>query len=139
MSFSSAGIDAVLQAPPPPFSAAQACEIGRAAFGIEAVSARSLGSERDQAFLLAGASGAGTAVLKVSNPAENPAVLDMEALAALHAARCDPGLAVAQPRRRAPTGGLSPASAGGPAAFRGPWRDKGTGGWVRACDGLPGP
>src|SRR5258708_39508603 len=69
MSFSSAGIDAVLQAPPPPFSAAQACEIGRAAFGIEALSARSLGSERDQAFLLAGASGAGTAVLKGSNPA----------------------------------------------------------------------
>ena len=64
MSLSSAGIDAVLQAPPPSFSTAQACEIGRAAFGIEAVSARSLGSERDQAFLLTGESAAGMAVLK---------------------------------------------------------------------------
>src|SRR5258708_22638953 len=97
MSFSSAGIDAVLQAPPPPFSAAQACEIGRAAFGIEAVSARSLGSERDQAFLLAGASGAGTAGLKVSTPAEDHAVPDMEALTAAHAPRYDPRRTVPQP------------------------------------------
>ena len=138
MSVSSTGIDAVLQAPPPLFSAAQACEIGRAAFGIEALSARSLGSERDQAFLLAGASGAGTAVLKVSNPAENPAVLDMEALAALHAARCDPGLTIAQPRRRTHTGGIAPASAGDPSAFRVRWQHNGTGYWVRAYDVLPG-
>src|SRR5258708_34404407 len=100
VSVSSTGIDAVLQAPPPLFSAAQACEIGRAAFGIEALSARSLGSERDQAFLLAGASGAGTAVLQGSNPAENPGGLDMEGLAGVHAPPCDPGLTVRQPRPR---------------------------------------
>src|SRR5258708_19226836 len=82
MSFSSAGIDAVLQAPPPPFSAAQACEIGRAAFGIEAVSARSLGSERDQAFLLAGASGAGPAVVQRSNTPADPARVGIAAPAA---------------------------------------------------------
>src|SRR5258708_10963869 len=99
VSVSSTGIDAVLQAPPPLFSAAQACEIGRAAFGIEALSARSLGSERDQAFLLAGASGAGTAVAKVSNPAQNPAVIHMDALATFHAARWDPAPPISHPRR----------------------------------------
>ena len=146
MSVSSTGIDAVLQAPSPPFSAAQACEIGRAAFGIEAVSARSLGSERDQAFLLAGASGAGAAVLKVSNPAEDPAVLDMEALAASHALRCDPGLTIAQPisqpisqpRRGAHTEGTAPGADGDPSACRVRWQHNGTGYWVRAYDVLPG-
>jgi 4-aminobutyrate aminotransferase-like enzyme/Ser/Thr protein kinase RdoA (MazF antagonist) len=139
LSLLSPGIDAVLQAPAPPFSTAQACEIGRAAFGIEAVSARSLGSERDQAFLLAGASGAGTAVLKISNPAEDTAVLDMEALAASHAARCDPGLTVAQPRPRALADGTGPAvSAGDPSACRERWQHNGTGYWVRAYDVLPG-
>ena len=138
MSVSSAGIDAVLQAPPPPFSAAQACEIGRAAFGIEAVNARSLGSERDQAFLLAGASGVGMAVLKVSNPAEDEAVLDMEALAASHAARCDPGLTIAQPRRRMHHGGTASDAGRDPSACRVRWQHNGTGYWVRAYDVLPG-
>jgi len=138
VSVSSTGIDAVLQAPPPLFSAAQACEIGRAAFGIEALSVRSLGSERDQAFLLAGASGAGTAVLKVSNPAEDHAVLDMEALAASHAPRYDPGLTIAQPLRRAHAGGITLAAAGDPSACRVRWQHDGTGYWVRAYDVLPG-
>jgi 4-aminobutyrate aminotransferase-like enzyme/Ser/Thr protein kinase RdoA (MazF antagonist) len=136
---SSTGIDAVLQAPPPPFSAAHACEIGRTVFGIEAVSARSLGSERDQAFLLAGASDAGTAVLKISNPAEDTAVLDMEALAAWHVVRCDPGLTVAQPRPRALADGTEPTvTAGDPSACRVRWQHNGTGYWVRAYDVLPG-
>ena len=39
--------------------------------------------------------------MKVSNPAEDPATLDMEALVALHAVAADPGLAIAQPRRTA--------------------------------------
>ena len=138
MSVSSFGIDAVLQAPPPPFTASQACEIGRAAFDIEAVSAHSLGSERDQAFLLAGGSGAAAAVLKISNPAEDTAVLDMEALAAWHAARYDPGLTIAQPLRRAPAEGTRPAVDGDPAACRVHWDHNGTGYWVRAYDVLPG-
>ena len=93
-------IDAVLQTQPPAFTPEQACEIGRGTFGIEAPGASSLGSERDQAFMLTGPSGSGVAVLKVSNPAEDPSMLDMEAMAALHAARCDPGLTIAEPRRR---------------------------------------
>ena len=49
--------------------------------------------------MLLDAAGDGLAILKVSNPAEDPATLDMEALVAFHAVRADPGLAVAQPRR----------------------------------------
>lgn len=118
---------------PPAFSAAQACEIGRAAFGLDAADAASLGSERDQAFLLTGPSG--SAVLKVSNPAEDPAMLDMEAMAALHAARCDPGLTVAVPRRRT---GPATADGGGLAGHRVRWLHDGTGYWARAYDLLPG-
>ena len=92
-------IDAVLQAPPPTFSPAEACVLGQQTFGIPAVAARNLGSERDQTFMLLDTADEGLAVLKVSNPAEDPATLDMEALAAFHAATADPGLAIAQPRR----------------------------------------
>jgi 4-aminobutyrate aminotransferase-like enzyme/Ser/Thr protein kinase RdoA (MazF antagonist) len=138
VSVSPFGIDAVLQAPPPPFTASQACEIGREAFDIEAMSAQSLGSERDQAFLLAGGSGAAAAVLKISNPAEDTAVLDMEALAASHAARYDPGLTVAQPRQRARAADTRPIADGDPATCRVRWEHDGTGYWVRAYDVLPG-
>ncbi len=91
-------IDAVLRHPPPAFTPAQACEIALETFGIAADAARNLGSERDQAFLLTGAAGAGIAVLKISNPAEDPDMLDMEALVAHHVMRWDPGLTVAVPR-----------------------------------------
>jgi Ser/Thr protein kinase RdoA (MazF antagonist) len=70
----------------------------------------------------------------VSNPAEDPAMLDMEAMAALHAARCDPGLTVALPRRRARPAG----DGGGLAGCRVRWQHDGTGFWVRAYDVLPG-
>src|SRR5260370_921002 len=76
--------------------------------------------------------------MKVRSPAEDHAVLDMEALAASHAARCDPGLTIAQPRRRTHTGGIAPASAGDPSACRVRWQHDGTGYWVRAYDVLPG-
>ena len=139
MTVSSAGIDAVLQAQPPAFTPEQAAGIGRGTFGIEASGARSLGSERDQAFLLTGRSGSGTAVLKVSNPAEDPAVLDMEALAALHALRCDPGLAIALPRRRPMTADARRGRRTGDLAdFRVRWNHRGIGHWVRAYDVLPG-
>ncbi len=136
MTVSSTGIDAVLQALPPAFSPEQACEIGLAAFGVESSGARSLGSERDQAFLLTCPSGSGAAVLKVSNPAEDPAMLDMEALAALHAARCDPALTVALPRRR--TGAHGAQDDGDMTERRVRWMHRGTGYWVRAYDVLPG-
>jgi Ser/Thr protein kinase RdoA (MazF antagonist) len=132
---SSTAIDAVLQTQPPAFTPEQACEIGRGTFGIEASGATNLGSERDQAFMLTGSSGSRVAVLKVSNPAEDPAMLDMEATAALHAARCDPGLTIAVPRRR-PTGQVPrPAEL---ADFRARWNHHGAGHWVRAYDVLPG-
>jgi 4-aminobutyrate aminotransferase-like enzyme/Ser/Thr protein kinase RdoA (MazF antagonist) len=137
MTDSSEGVDAVLQAPPPTFSPAQACEIGRASFGIDALSARSLGSERDQAFLLTGQAGSGVAVLKVSNPAEDPAMLDMEALAAFHVLRCDPGLTVALPRLpRRDVGGLVSADDVARTRVRSDY--DGISCWVRAYDLLPG-
>jgi 4-aminobutyrate aminotransferase-like enzyme/Ser/Thr protein kinase RdoA (MazF antagonist) len=132
---SPAAIDAVLQTQPPAFTPEQACQIGRGTFGIEASGASSLGSERDQAFMLTGPSGSGVAVLKVSNPAEDPAMLDMEAMAALHAARCDPGLTIAVPRRRPTVQAPRPAEL---AEFRARWNHHGAGHWVRAYDVLPG-
>jgi 4-aminobutyrate aminotransferase-like enzyme/Ser/Thr protein kinase RdoA (MazF antagonist) len=138
VSFSSAGIDAVLQQQPPAFSAAQACEIAQATFGIEAAGARNLGSERDQAFLLTGASGTGTAVLKVSNPAEDPGMLDMEAMAALHAARCDQELTIALPLPSPVQDAAAGPSGSDLARRRVRWMHDGTGYWVRAYDLLPG-
>jgi 4-aminobutyrate aminotransferase-like enzyme/Ser/Thr protein kinase RdoA (MazF antagonist) len=127
------GIDAVLLAQPPAFSAPDAAEMARAAFGIDASGARNLGSERDQTFMLTGKDGEGLAVLKVSNPAEDPATLDMEALVAFHAVRTDPGLAVAQPRR-SPTAGADT----GATAYRVRWDHEGAVHWLRAYDLLPG-
>ncbi len=142
------GIDAVLLAPPPALSAEDARSAALTAFGVEAAGARSLGSERDQAFLLTGSSGDGVAVLKVSNPAEDPAMLDAEALAARHAAACDPGLRIALPRRAVAGSGHGAARGAGAAAagagegdmaaYRARWAANGTGHWVRAYDVLPG-
>jgi 4-aminobutyrate aminotransferase-like enzyme/Ser/Thr protein kinase RdoA (MazF antagonist) len=135
---SSSGIDAVLEALPPAFSPAQACEVGRTGFGIDATAAASLGSERDQAFLLTDAAGARTGVLKISNPAEDPAMLDMEASAVFHAVQVDPELTIALPRRPVHAGG-EPAPPGGDAAGRRlRWEQDGTFYWARAYDVLPG-
>ncbi len=133
-------IDAVLLSQPPAFSTEQAVEIGAATFGIRSAAARNLGSERDQTFLLLDAAGTGQAVLKVSNPAEDPATLDMEALVARHAVRADPGLSVAQPRRTAHSLGSPVGGAGEDdvTAFRAPWRSGAGQSWVRAYDVLPG-
>jgi len=135
---SASGIDAVLRAQPPSFSAAIACEIGRAAFGLQAVDALNLGSERDQAFLLTNGSGSGVAVLKISNPAEDPATLDMEALAAFHAARYDPALTIALPRLAPDAATESVADGARVAACRVRWECDGTAYWTRAYDVLPG-
>jgi 4-aminobutyrate aminotransferase-like enzyme/Ser/Thr protein kinase RdoA (MazF antagonist) len=90
-------VDGVLAAPRPSFTAADVLDIARRTFGIGADAATDLGSERDQAFLLEAAGGDGLAVCKLSNAAEDPAILDMEALAALHASRVDPDLPLALP------------------------------------------
>ena len=108
-----AGFDTVLRASPPAFTDDDAPDLGRRSFGVEAASAENLGSERDQTFLLRDAAGEPLAIMKVSNAAEDPATLDMEALAALHAGATDPELPVALPRL-AP--GADPAD--GPAAHR---------------------
>src|SRR4051794_22170277 len=131
------GIEGVLLAQPPAFGEADAAAMGQQAFGIASTAARNLGSERDQTFMLLDADGAGLAILKVSNPAEDPATLDMEALVAFHAVRADPGLAVAQPRR-SPAAGPATAGSDDAAAYRVRWEHDGLVHWLRAYDLLPG-
>jgi len=83
----------VLESEPPRFGAEDAARIAAALFGIEGV-ASTLGSERDQAFLIAGGR---DAVLKISNSAEDPLLLDFEEAAIAHVAAVDPELPVARP------------------------------------------
>jgi 4-aminobutyrate aminotransferase-like enzyme/Ser/Thr protein kinase RdoA (MazF antagonist) len=90
-------MDRVLAAARPAFDAAGAIDIARRTFDLEAADAHDLGSERDQAFLLLDRDGTPLAILKVSNAAEDPATIDMEALAVLHAQRVDPSLPLAIP------------------------------------------
>ena len=87
----------VLEATPPAFTPEQVAAIARGLFGIEG-SARDLGSERDQTFMIEGDGGDG--VLKISNLGENPAALDIEVAALLHVAAADPDLPVARQRAR---------------------------------------
>jgi 4-aminobutyrate aminotransferase-like enzyme/Ser/Thr protein kinase RdoA (MazF antagonist) len=91
-------MDPVLAAARPAFDALSVVEIARRTFEVDAADARDLGSERDQTFLLLGPSEAPLAVMKVSNAAEDPATLDMEALGVLHAVGVDPTLPLAIPR-----------------------------------------
>jgi hydroxylysine kinase len=93
-----------LEEPAPAFSTAQAEEIAARGFDLRA-SARPLASERDQNFHLR-AEDDSEWVLKIANPAEDPAILDMQTRALLHVARVDPDLNV--PRVRAtPEGALA--------------------------------
>jgi Ser/Thr protein kinase RdoA (MazF antagonist) len=102
--FSHAGAGrTVLEEPAPAFSTAQAEEIAQRSFDIRA-SAHPLASERDQNFRLRAEDGSEW-VLKIANPAEDPALLEMQTAALLHIAQVDPTLAV--PRVRAtPEGAL---------------------------------
>ena len=92
----------VLEAPAPAFSTREAEAFAQQAFDIQA-SAEPLHSERDQNFRLRAKDGSEW-VLKIANPAENPAVLDMQTQALLHIARVDPHLAV--PRVKATPDGV---------------------------------
>jgi 4-aminobutyrate aminotransferase-like enzyme/Ser/Thr protein kinase RdoA (MazF antagonist) len=89
--------DAILASRPPGFSEEDAIRIAARTFGVASVTARNLGSERDQTFLLTGSSGESLAIMKISNAAEDSATLDMEALGVLHARRADPTIPVALP------------------------------------------
>ena len=82
----------VLEAKAPAFTTAEAEDIAQRFFGI-AASAHPLDSERDQNFRLCSGDGPDW-VLKIANPAEDPAVLDLQTEALLHIARVDPDLAV---------------------------------------------
>ncbi len=126
-------MDSVLTGATPRLTTADAVEIGATLFGVHARAARDLGSERDRTFLLAG--DAPVAILKVSNAAEDPDVLDMEAAVALHVTAVDPDLRVALPWRPASTGDPGPARAGDePARLRAHWQAH----WTRLYDVLPG-
>jgi 4-aminobutyrate aminotransferase-like enzyme/Ser/Thr protein kinase RdoA (MazF antagonist) len=100
-------MDRVLAAPRPAFDPDAVVDIARQTFDVTAARARDLGSERDQTFMLLDASDAPLAVMKVSNAAEDPAILDMEALGVLHAVGVDPTLPLAIPR---PVPGAAPDS-----------------------------
>ena len=133
----------ILTTAPPGLSTADAVEVARSLFGVAAADARDAGSERDRAFILEDAGSRPLAVLKVSNSAEDPAVLDMEAGAALHAVAADPGLPIALPWRAGPA--ADGARAGrlariedDPSDLRAEWRDGASSHWCRMYDVLPG-
>ena len=87
----------VLAADPPALTPAHAADVARATFGVIG-DVRPLVSERDQNFAIREPDGAGW-VLKVSNAAEDPAVVDMEVAAVERIAEVDPGLPVPRARR----------------------------------------
>ncbi len=82
-------VSSVLDSAPPQFTAEEAARIAADAFGVHGT-ASALGSERDQAFLLE------NEVLKISNPHEDEAVLDLEEAAIAHVAAVDPDLPLAR-------------------------------------------
>ena len=132
-------VDRVLSSQRPQFSADGALEMAAAGFGVSALSARDLGSERDQTFGLYESFDRLVAVLKISNASEDPGVLDMEAAAALHITATDPGLTVALPWRPSDTGDPGPARADdAPITLRAPWPLGRNVYWLRLYDALPG-
>jgi 4-aminobutyrate aminotransferase-like enzyme/Ser/Thr protein kinase RdoA (MazF antagonist) len=77
----------VLAAPVPVLGPDRVTQLVKEAWALDAGTARQLPSERDVNVLLGG-----RYVLKVSNAAEDPAVVDMENVAMSHVARVAPGL-----------------------------------------------
>jgi Ser/Thr protein kinase RdoA (MazF antagonist) len=86
----------LLDTPAPAVSAAEAVQIAQTQFGIKAA-AKPLVSDKDCNFLLETSDGP-VAVIKISNSAEDPAVLDLQNRALLHIESTDPSLPV--PRLR---------------------------------------
>ena len=82
----------VLAADPPALTVDKAQDVTRATFGVSGT-ARALVSERDQNFAIAADDGSHW-VLKVSNAAEDPGVVEMEVAAVERIAAIDPGLPV---------------------------------------------
>jgi 4-aminobutyrate aminotransferase-like enzyme/Ser/Thr protein kinase RdoA (MazF antagonist) len=80
-----------LHAQPPAFSTEEACRIAEQVFAVTG-SLSPLPSERDQNFRVD--DGVRSFVLKISNPADDAAVVQMQTDALLHVARQDPSLPV---------------------------------------------
>jgi 4-aminobutyrate aminotransferase-like enzyme/Ser/Thr protein kinase RdoA (MazF antagonist) len=132
-------MDRVLSAARPQLGADDAIAAAEQLFGVTVAAARDLGSERDRTFALDDAHGEVVAVMKVSNPSEDPAVLDMEAAVALHVTVVDPGLVVALPWRPLAGGEPGPARTGDqPESLRAAWSGEETTHWVRLYEALPG-
>ncbi len=133
-------MDEVLTAVRPQMEDADAVRAAAELFGVRSNRARDLGSERDRTFALDDRAGRPVAILKVSNPSEGPAVLDMEAAAALHVATVDPGLTVALPWRLPADGNPGPAESGdAPPTLRTVWHDAaGRSCQARLYEPLPG-
>jgi len=83
---------------PAPTVSEKAISATASIFGLAADDAKSLGSERDLAFLLL-SDKQPVAVMKVSNAMQDVALLDLEAGAACHIAAVDSGLPVALPMK----------------------------------------
>jgi Ser/Thr protein kinase RdoA (MazF antagonist) len=83
-----------LRSSPPSFTQDRIIEIARRCFGLTGVAVQ-LDSERDQNVRLT--TPEGTFLLKISNPADGAAVLEMQTQAMLHVRRADPVLPVMQP------------------------------------------
>jgi 4-aminobutyrate aminotransferase-like enzyme/Ser/Thr protein kinase RdoA (MazF antagonist) len=116
--------ESVLTAARPSFTEDEAAALVRELFGTDGVAVE-VDSERDQTFLI---DGERPAVLKISNAAESPEQLDMEAQAAHRVASLDPTLPVALPW----------PVPGGAHGFRAPIERDGQTHWARMYDRLPG-
>jgi 4-aminobutyrate aminotransferase-like enzyme/Ser/Thr protein kinase RdoA (MazF antagonist) len=127
-------MDPVLAAARPDFDAASVVDIARRTFGVTAAGARDLGSERDQTFLLIDARDAPLAVMKLSNAAEDPAILDMEVLGVLHATAVEPTIRMPLPRL-VPG---APNDSRDPADHRASFEEASGRHYVRMYDVLPG-
>jgi 4-aminobutyrate aminotransferase-like enzyme len=89
-----------LESTPPAFGEEAARQILREGFGVEPSSLKLLAGERDQNFR-ANTAGRQRFLLKISNPADDRPILDLQAAALRHIERVDPGLPV---MRALPTG-----------------------------------
>lgn len=90
-------VESVLKAKAPTFSVKEAEAIALKVYNIKA-SAHPLDSERDQNFRLQSGDGSEW-VLKIANPAENGALLEMQTQALLHITKVDPSLAIPHVRK----------------------------------------
>ncbi|WP_198045876.1 phosphotransferase [Novosphingobium aquimarinum] len=88
-------VEPTLTTPRPELGEGDAEALARDIYGLE-LTASALTSERDRNFRMLGADGSGF-VLKVSNPAEEREVVNLQTCALAHLGRADPGLAVPRP------------------------------------------